>query len=138
MDAELQACQARGLLDTRLGGRIEALAHGLEAWLPDTPASLVHGDLWSGNVLFTPRGPAVIDPAVYRHYPEVDLAMLTLFGSPGEVFLAAYWGGAAPVDWPRRERLFQLYPLLNHLLLFGGAYREAVEQSVSWLEVEPP
>ncbi|GAB3323793.1 fructosamine kinase family protein [Haliea atlantica] len=134
----VQACQARGLLDTRLGGRIEALAHGLEAWLPDTPASLVHGDLWSGNVLFTPRGPAVIDPAVYRHYPEVDLAMLTLFGSPGKVFMAAYWGGAAPVDWPRRERLFQLYPLLNHLLLFGGAYREAIERSVSWLEVETP
>lgn len=128
------ACQARGLMDARLRERIERLAGELERWLPDAPASLVHGDLWSGNVLFTRRGPAVIDPAVYRHYPEVDLAMLTLFGAPGEAFFAAYWGGEPPADWPRRETLFQLYPLLNHLLLFGGGYRTAVERAVERLE----
>lgn len=129
-----EACQARGLLDARLRRRVEAVAEGLEAWLPDAPASLVHGDLWSGNVLFTPRGPALIDPAVYRHYPEVDLAMLSLFGSPGEAFFEAYWDGEAPADWPRREALFQLYPLLNHLLLFGGGYRGAVERTLARLE----
>lgn len=129
-----EACHARGLLDARLFQRIEAIAHGLEAWLSDAPASLVHGDLWSGNVLFTPQGPAIFDPAVYRHYPEVDLAMLTLFGSPGEAFFEAYWNAGAPADWPRREALFQLYPLLNHLLLFGGGYRGAVERAVSRLE----
>nr|WP_298249813.1 fructosamine kinase family protein [uncultured Halomonas sp.] len=133
-----EACQARGLLDATLRGRLEALAHGLEAWLPNAPASLIHGDLWSGNVLFTPRGPALIDPAVYRHYPEVDLAMLTLFGSPGAAFFEAYRDGAPPDDWPRRETLFQLYPLLNHLLLFGGAYRDAVERAVSRLEIDTP
>ncbi|MGM0982327.1 MAG: fructosamine kinase family protein [Pseudomonadota bacterium] len=130
----VDACQARGLMDGRLRTRVEAIAHNLEAWLPDAPASLIHGDLWSGNVLFTPQGPAIIDPAVYRHYPEVDLAMLTLFGSPGEAFFEAYWNGAAPADWPRREMLFQLYPLLNHLLLFGGGYRGAVERAVAGLE----
>ncbi|MCL7940586.1 fructosamine kinase family protein [Halomonas sp. ATCH28] len=130
----VDACQARGLMDGRLRQRIEAIAHGLETWLPDAPASLVHGDLWSGNVLFTPQGPAIIDPAVYRHYPEVDLAMLTLFGAPGEAFLEAYWNGRAPAEWPRRETLFQLYPLLNHLLLFGGGYRGAVERVVARLE----
>lgn len=129
-----EACHAQGLLDHRLRARVEAIAHGLEAWLPDAPASLVHGDLWSGNVLFTPSGPALIDPAVYRHYPEVDLAMLTLFGAPGEAFLEAYWDGEPPGEWPRRETLFQLYPLLNHLLLFGGGYRGAVERAVSRLE----
>lgn len=129
-----EACHAQGLLDHRSRARVEAIAHGLEAWLPDAPASLVHGDLWSGNVLFTPSGPALIDPAVYRHYPEVDLAMLTLFGAPGEAFLEAYWDGEPPVDWPRRETLFQLYPLLNHLLLFGGGYRGAVERAVARLE----
>jgi fructosamine-3-kinase len=129
-----KACHARGLLDARLRSRLEAIAHGLETWLPDAPASLVHGDLWSGNVLFTSKGPAIIDPAVYRHYPEVDIAMLTLFGSPGEAFFDAYWNGDAPADWPRRETLFQLYPLLNHLLLFGGGYRRAVESAVTRLE----
>ncbi|MFG6157963.1 fructosamine kinase family protein [Halomonas sp. 1390] len=130
------ACQERGLMDGGLRRRIEAIAHGLEAWLPDAPASLVHGDLWSGNVLFTPEGPAIIDPAVYRHYPEVDLAMLTLFGAPGDAFFEAYWNGRAPADWPRRETLFQLYPLLNHLLLFGGGYRAAVERAVARLEAD--
>ncbi|WP_017430214.1 fructosamine kinase family protein [Vreelandella jeotgali] len=129
-----EACHADGLLSDSLRRRINDIADGLETWLPNTPASLVHGDLWSGNVVFTPQGPGIIDPAVYRHYPEVDLAMLTLFGAPGAAFFDAYWNGAAPNDWPRRETLFQLYPLLNHLLLFGGGYRSAVERTVERLE----
>lgn len=129
-----RACQEHRLIDARLYGRIEAVAQTLEAWLPTAPASLLHGDLWSGNVLYTPQGPAVIDPAVYRHYPEVDLAMLTLFGSPGAAFFEAYWDGAVPHDWPRREALFQLYPLLNHLLLFGGSYRGGVERALRAVE----
>jgi fructosamine-3-kinase len=128
------ACQQQGRLDEALRGRIETVAWSLEEWLPNIRASLVHGDLWSGNVLFTPQGPAIIDPAVYRHYPDVDLAMLTLFGAPGPAFHEAYWNGNAPADWPRHEALFQLYPLLNHLLLFGGAYRSGVERTVTTLE----
>ncbi|HDZ46944.1 hypothetical protein LCGC14_0119450 [marine sediment metagenome] len=130
----IYVCSAKGLLDKALRQRLETIAHGLESWLPDVPASLVHGDLWSGNVLCTAHGAAVIDPAVYRHFPEVDLAMLTLFGSPGEAFFEAYWNGNAPDDWPRREALFQLYPLLNHVLLFGGSYRAALEHAVIRLE----
>ncbi|MCH4810443.1 fructosamine kinase family protein [Vreelandella neptunia] len=130
----IDVCSAKGLLGNALRQRLETIAHGLESWLPDVPASLVHGDLWSGNVLCTAQGAAVIDPAVYRHFPEVDLAMLTLFGSPGEAFFEAYWNGNAPADWPRREALFQLNPLLNHLLLFGGSYRAALENAVIGLE----
>ncbi|WP_129139067.1 fructosamine kinase family protein [Modicisalibacter coralii] len=128
-----RACLERGSLERTTFAALERIARGLEAWLPDAPPRLVHGDLWSGNVLYTPRGPAIIDPAVYYHYPEVDLAMLTLFGHPGEAFFEAYWDGGAPDDWPRRERLFQLYPLLNHLLLFGGGYRGAVERTIAEL-----
>lgn len=129
-----EACHQRALLGGELRARIERIAFDLERWLPAAPASLLHGDLWSGNVLFTTRGPAIIDPAVYRHYPDVDLAMLTLFGAPGEAFFDAYWNSDAPADWPRREALFQLYPLLNHLLLFGAGYRAAVERSVTLVE----
>jgi fructosamine-3-kinase len=64
----------------------------------------------------------------------VDVAMLTLFGSPGEAFFDAYWNGDAPTSWPSREALFQLYPLLNHLVLFGVGYRSAVERCVARLE----
>ncbi|MDW5378295.1 fructosamine kinase family protein [Halomonas sp. HP20-15] len=128
-----EACFERGLLDAAGLDALNDIAQGLEEWLPDTPPSLVHGDLWSGNVLHTARGPAIIDPAVYRHYPEVDLAMLTLFGAPGAAFFEAYWDGDEPSDWPRRQTLFQLYPLLNHLLLFGAGYRSAVMRSIAEL-----
>lgn len=127
-------CRDNGLLESRLAERLERVAHDLESWLPDTTPSLVHGDLWSGNVLFTPSGPAIIDPAVYRHYPEVDVAMLTLFGAPGDAFFDAYWDGRGPEDWPRREALFQLYPLLNHLYLFGRSYLAGVERAVAVVE----
>ncbi|KAA0016478.1 fructosamine kinase family protein [Salinicola corii] len=126
----LALCREQGLLDAALAERIERAADSLERWLSDIPPSLVHGDLWSGNVLFTPQGPAIIDPAVYRHYPEVDVAMLTLFGGPGDAFFEAYWDGERPSDWERREALFQLYPLLNHLYLFGGTYRHSVARAV--------
>ncbi|MGM0544126.1 MAG: fructosamine kinase family protein [Pseudomonadota bacterium] len=129
-----EACYQHGLIDNALHERINRQAHALETWLPDRPASLVHGDLWSGNVLYTPSGPAIIDPAIYRHYPDVDIAMLTLFGSLDDSFFEAYWNGDAPTDWPRREALFQLYPLLNHVLLFGRSFRSGVERSIVTLE----
>ncbi len=128
-----EACVERGLLDAVSLDALNGIARRLEEWLPDAPPSLVHGDLWSGNVLHTQRGPALIDPAIYQHYPEVDLAMLTLFGTPGDAFFEAYWDGNPPGDWPRRQTLFQLYPLLNHLLLFGGGYRSAVTRSIAKL-----
>lgn len=124
----------RGLLSKTDQQQLHAVANGLESWLPNVPASLIHGDLWSGNLLYSNRGPALIDPAVYRHYPEVDLAMLTLFGAPGDDFFEAYWNGSAPDDWPRREALFQLYPLLNHLVLFGSGYRSGLLATLTRLE----
>lgn len=133
-----EACHGRGLLSRSELTRLKQVADQLEAWLPDQVPSLVHGDLWSGNVIHSSRGPALIDPAVYRHYPEVDLAMLTLFGAPGEAFFEAYWQAQgrerAPADWPRREAAFQLYPLLNHLLLFGRGYHAAVLRTITRLE----
>lgn len=129
-----KACAENGLLQTTTLERLIRIAQDLEGWLPNVRPSLIHGDLWSGNVLYTHKGPAIIDPAIYRHYPEVDLAMLTLFGSPSTAFFEAYWDGRRPDDWPRRQRLFQLYPLLNHLMLFGAGYRGAVERVIDELE----
>ncbi|WP_106478244.1 fructosamine kinase family protein [Phytohalomonas tamaricis] len=128
-----RACLEQGKLDEQDMRNLEHVANTLEEWLPDVPASLLHGDLWSGNVLYSDRGPALIDPAVYRHYPDVDIAMLELFGTPGAAFYEAYWNGQRPEDWTRRRALFQLYPLLNHLLLFGTTYRRAVQQAIAQL-----
>jgi fructosamine-3-kinase len=89
----------------------------------DPPARL-HGDLWSGNVMWTPQGAVLIDPAAHGGHRETDLAMLALFGCP---FLDAVIDGyqqRRPLrdGWRERIGLHQLYPLLAHVVLFGGGY----------------
>jgi fructosamine-3-kinase len=105
-------------------GRIGELAG------PPEPPARLHGDLWSGNVLWSGGRPYLIDPAAYGGHREVDLAMLRLFGSPGADFLAGY-EEVAPLAPGHAERvdLWQLLPLLVHAVLFGGAYGAAAERA---------
>ena len=111
---------------TRFGNRaVERVCERMRelAGPPEPPARL-HGDLWSGNVLWGRDGRAwLIDPAAYGGHREVDLAMLRLFGSPGAHFLAAY-EERFPLAPGHEERveLYQLFPLLVHAALFGGGY----------------
>jgi len=107
--------------------RIEALAGELPGRLPSRPrAALVHGDLWSGNVLTSDgQVSALIDPAAYVGHGEVDLAMLTLFAAPDRRFFDAY--GPDP-DWEQRRPIYQLWHALVHLQLFGEGYRGMVER----------
>lgn len=97
--------------------------------------SLVHGDLWSGNVGFLADGtPAVFDPAVYHGDREVDLAMSELFGGFPAAFHSAYedaW--PLPAGYEVRKHLYNLYHLLNHLNLFGGGYLAQVEATLRFL-----
>lgn len=98
---------------------------------PPEPPARLHGDLWSGNVLAGADGRAwLIDPAAYGGHREVDLAMLRLFGSPGERVFAAYEEEAplAP-GHENRVELWQLFPLLVHAVLFGGHYGTAAERA---------
>lgn len=110
------------LLPPELVRAIERLPLG--ALLDDATPTLVHGDLWSGNLLFTPAGPLFIDPAAHFGHPLADLAMMRLFGGlPREVeasWRAARGLGAADLD--DRVALLQLYPLLIHLRLFGAGW----------------
>ena len=120
--------RSRGTLSAPQLSVIEALADRAEALLgpaveEDGP-SLLHGDLWSGNVLFAGDGaPVLIDPAVYVGHREVDLAMADLFGGFSPAFREGYNDA-----WPlipgheRRRPAYQLYPLLVHARLFGGGY----------------
>ncbi|RAP41313.1 aminoglycoside phosphotransferase [Rhodovulum viride] len=117
-------------LPADIARRVEALALRLGDLLPNRPtASLLHGDLWTGNVLFTAEGAALIDPACYHGDAEVDLAMLELFGTPGPAFRDRY--GASAPGWPERRAVYQLWPALVHLRLFGGGYRSLVERCLT-------
>lgn len=104
--------------------RIDTLCQRLPDLLPAHPApALLHGDLWTGNTLFADAGAYLIDPACYHGDGEVDLAMLDLFGPPHPAFHEGY--GATPGREGRRA-IYQLFPALVHLRLFGSGYQALV------------
>jgi protein-ribulosamine 3-kinase len=102
----------------------------LPALLPAEKPSLLHGDLWSGNIMVAEEGqPSVIDPAVYFGHREADLAMTELFGGFDSDFLEGY-NAAFPLENGFMERfdIYNLYPLLVHVNLFGGGYAAQVQR----------
>lgn len=94
---------------------------------PAEPPSRIHGDCWSGNVLWSGGQGWLIDPAAHGGHRETDLAMLALFGAPYlDRVLAAYREARPLADgWRSRVPLHQLHPLLVHVCLFGAGYRDA-------------
>ena len=120
-----ERARARGFFDAALASAGERLLARLPQLVgPREPPARVHGDLWAGNVHVAADGmPVLIDPAVYGGHREIDLAMMRLFGGFGSRVYAAY-EEAFPLAAGHRERvpLYQLYPLLVHLELFGAGY----------------
>jgi fructosamine-3-kinase len=110
---------------------LTAIPQLLEGYKPQP--SLVHGDLWGGNVAVTAVGePVIFDPATYWGDREVDIAMTELFGG----FPAAFYRGYNEV-WPldsgyqKRKTLYNLYHILNHFNLFGGGYESQANQMIN-------
>jgi len=97
--------------------------------------SLLHGDLWSGNQGADVEGnPVIYDPACYFGDHEADLAMMELFGHPGEGFFASY-NEHFPIDpgYAQRRELYNLYHILNHANLFGGGYARQAQRMIEGL-----
>ncbi len=114
----------------------ERLCDRLEAGDFDDPAppTRIHGDLWSGNLLWTPTGAALIDPAAHGGHRITDLAMLAVFGAPHlERVLASYAEASdhLPDGWRDLIPLHQVHPLLVHAVLFGGGYAARAERAAS-------
>lgn len=134
LEPQLARAVAAGLASSRLRSGFERLASKLPQLVgPEEPPARLHGDLWGGNLHVDDRGaPCLIDPAAYGGHREVDLAMMRLFGGFGERVFRAYQE-AYPLAPGHAERiaLYQLYPLLVHVNLFGGNYVESVERSLA-------
>ncbi|HJQ18613.1 MAG TPA: fructosamine kinase family protein [Dongiaceae bacterium] len=116
------------VLDRPWRERIDPLVARLPGLLPAAPRpSHLHGDLWTGNILVAEgKLAALIDPACYHGDAEVDLAMLHLFGEPPDTFIEAY--GPLAAGWEKRRPVYQLFPALVHLRLFGAAYAAMVDR----------
>jgi len=114
----------------------EALPRLLSRHAP--AASLLHGDLWSGNAGFLADGaPVLFDPAVYWGDREADLAMTELFGGFPQAFYSAYAEAAPPAqDYAVRKLLYNLYHVLNHANLFGGGYATQAKAMIERLLAE--
>ncbi|CAN5404443.1 fructosamine kinase family protein [soil metagenome] len=129
---------------TRLGEEtvavLEAVMNRCEAgnFDDDEPPARIHGDLWSGNVMWTAEEAVLIDPAAHGGHRETDLAMLALFGCPHLEAVLAGYQEVHPLreGWRGRIGLHQLYPLLAHVALFGGGYaREVAHAAEATLEI---
>jgi len=124
-----------GRLPDRVYERLERFASNLEEWLtePEQP-SLIHGDAWSGNILAVEgRISAFLDPAIYFADAEIELAFTTLFGTFDHRFFDRYREirPIRPGFMDERRVIYNLYPLLVHVRLFGGGYVESVSHSLA-------
>ena len=129
LDAQVRLAIKNGAVDRGWEKKFEALYAKLPSLMAVEKPSLIHGDLWSGNLITDEKGePCLIDPAVYYGNREADLAMTRLFGGFSGEFYSAYKKAfPLPPGAERRVDLYNLYPLLVHVNLFGGSYVHSVE-----------
>ncbi|MEA3479951.1 MAG: fructosamine kinase family protein [Bacteroidota bacterium] len=129
LERQVKMAQEQGLIGRSVVSRFEKLYARLSQIMPVEAASLIHGDLWTGNYMTGANGQAVIiDPAVYYGHREMDIGMSRLFGSFDPSFYDAY-NQEYPMEpgWRERVDICNLYPLMVHVNLFGSSYVASVE-----------
>ena len=113
--------------------QFETFYKNLNGILPKEKPSLIHGDLWGGNLMKGKnQTPVFIDPAVYFGHREMDIAMTQLFGGFNKIYLERYQD-VFPLEkgWEKRLEIHNLYPNLVHLILFGGGYLSSIVRLIS-------
>jgi len=122
----------KNLLNINYLSSFESLFKKLNEILPTEPPSLVHGDLWSGNLLKGKgQTPVFIDPAIYYGNREMDIAMTQMFGGFDKDYIN-YYNDWFPLEsgWQQRIEIHNLYPNLVHLILFGSSYLRGIEKVI--------
>jgi protein-ribulosamine 3-kinase len=128
---QIRIARDSNLLESSLVRAFERLFLRFDELVPLEKPALIHGDLWSGNMHETKSGIYFIDPAVAFSHRETDIAMTQLFDKLPEAFYWSY-NEAYPMEkgWIDRVELFNLYPLLIHLNLFGQTYLSAIQSTL--------
>jgi fructosamine-3-kinase len=129
----LERTRREGLLPGGVDAEVSRLVERMPELVgPEEPPARLHGDLWGGNWLCAANGdPVLIDPAVYGGHREIDLAMMKLFGGfSARVFDAYREASPLAEGYEQRVPLYQLYPLLIHLALFGNSYAGQVQSAI--------
>ena len=132
-------CYDRGNISRQMVERLDGLCRDLYKRVDMSliRPSLLHGDMWSGNILFNMNGASVIDPAIYFGDKEMELAFIKMFDTFGETFFEAY-AEVHPLSddfYETKVPLYQIYPLLVHVALYGGSYVSQLEWVLKKLKV---
>jgi fructosamine-3-kinase len=134
-----KVCYDEGKIPMQMVERLEGLCRDLYKRIDMSMIypSLLHGDVWSGNILFEREGACLIDPAIYYGDKEMELAFILLFNTFGDTFFNAY-SEVHPLSedfYESKVALYQIYPILVHVALYGNPYIGQLEQILKSLKV---
>lgn len=135
IDFQLKMAVNSGLMDRTFHKKTDKMFKQVEAGMPEEKPALIHGDLWSGNLLYDENGqPYFIDPAACFGSREMDLAMMQLFGGFGGFRDFEVYNALFPVatNWRERVAFYQLYYILVHVNLFGQSYVSRAQSIINY------